>query len=252
MRRFTLACLAMLTATSAHAQEVYRNNFDAGGYYLAPGVVDSFGGLTNGALESAVIDGSINATGWAGNYWANRSGGVPTGTASNVSVLELTNLPSHSTVSLNFLLGLLESWDSTNGAPSPDLLDMTINGIPFLSGITTNNASGSLENYEGGNELVDSGQINGLSFYSDTLVGYDLIFPHTSSTLSIGFGSYGAGWQGGTDEAFGLDSFRKSLNGTAAVPEPSTWAMMLLGFGAIGFGLRRRRVTKSPARTELA
>lgn len=27
----------------------------------------------------------------------------------------------------------------------------------------------------------------------------------------------------------------------AAVPEPATWAMMLLGFGAIGFGMRRRR-----------
>jgi hypothetical protein len=26
-----------------------------------------------------------------------------------------------------------------------------------------------------------------------------------------------------------------------AVPEPSTWAMMLLGFGAIGFSMRRRR-----------
>jgi hypothetical protein len=26
-----------------------------------------------------------------------------------------------------------------------------------------------------------------------------------------------------------------------AIPEPSTWAMMLLGFGAVGYGLRRRR-----------
>jgi hypothetical protein len=25
------------------------------------------------------------------------------------------------------------------------------------------------------------------------------------------------------------------------VPEPSTWAMMLLGFGAIGFAMRRRK-----------
>ena len=30
---------------------------------------------------------------------------------------------------------------------------------------------------------------------------------------------------------------------TAAVPEPGTWATMLLGFGAIGFALRRRRRT---------
>jgi len=27
----------------------------------------------------------------------------------------------------------------------------------------------------------------------------------------------------------------------AAVPEPATWAMMLLGFGAIGFTMRRRK-----------
>lgn len=29
----------------------------------------------------------------------------------------------------------------------------------------------------------------------------------------------------------------------AAVPEPSTWAMMLLGFTVVGFAMRRRRVT---------
>lgn len=29
----------------------------------------------------------------------------------------------------------------------------------------------------------------------------------------------------------------------AAVPEPGTWAMMLIGFGAIGFAVRRRRPT---------
>lgn len=28
---------------------------------------------------------------------------------------------------------------------------------------------------------------------------------------------------------------------TGAVPEPSTWAMMLFGFGAVGFAMRRRR-----------
>ena len=42
-----------------------------------------------------------------------------------------------------------------------------------------------------------------------------------------------------------------SGNGTfyPAVPEPATWAMMLLGFGGIGFAMRRRR---QPALTQIA
>jgi hypothetical protein len=32
----------------------------------------------------------------------------------------------------------------------------------------------------------------------------------------------------------------------AAVPEPATWAMILMGFGAIGFASRRRRQPSLP------
>ena len=32
-----------------------------------------------------------------------------------------------------------------------------------------------------------------------------------------------------------------SVSSAAAVPEPATWAMMLLGFGGIGFAMRRGR-----------
>ena len=32
-----------------------------------------------------------------------------------------------------------------------------------------------------------------------------------------------------------------SITIAQAVPEPATWAMMLFGFGAVGFGMRRRR-----------
>jgi hypothetical protein len=35
--------------------------------------------------------------------------------------------------------------------------------------------------------------------------------------------------------------FARFTPSSAAVPEPSTWVMMLLGFGAIGFAARRRR-----------
>ena len=33
----------------------------------------------------------------------------------------------------------------------------------------------------------------------------------------------------------------------AQVPEPATWAMMLIGFGAVGFSLRFRRDRRAPA-----
>lgn len=38
-----------------------------------------------------------------------------------------------------------------------------------------------------------------------------------------------------------LNQVRLNLNQTSPVPEPATWAMMLLGFGAVGFSVRRSR-----------
>lgn len=44
-----------------------------------------------------------------------------------------------------------------------------------------------------------------------------------------------------SQNAFETDNF--AIN---AVPEPATWALMLLGFGAVGFTMRRRRNTLVP------
>lgn len=38
-----------------------------------------------------------------------------------------------------------------------------------------------------------------------------------------------------------LDGFKLSQVAVSAVPEPSTWMMMLLGFGFVGFSMRRRK-----------
>jgi len=48
-----------------------------------------------------------------------------------------------------------------------------------------------------------------------------------------------------TGTSRGLGSYSGNATFTPSVPEPSTWAMMLLGFGAVGFGMRRAR---KPAR----
>lgn len=67
--------------------------------------------------------------------------------------------------------------------------------------------------------------------------------PFTRYTLSFTAGGAGTakGFVGtSSNDNFGpiLDNF--SLSATA-VPEPATWAMMMLGFGIVGFGVRSRR-----------
>jgi hypothetical protein len=58
------------------------------------------------------------------------------------------------------------------------------------------------------------------------------------------------------DELFNANSFNvnkqawimlSEVEFTAAVPEPSTWIMMLLGFAGVGFGMYRRNVRPVPA-----
>lgn len=41
-------------------------------------------------------------------------------------------------------------------------------------------------------------------------------------------------------------AFTRTVEGVAPVPEPSTWALMLAGFGAVGYSLRRRTVKFAP------
>jgi hypothetical protein len=57
---------------------------------------------------------------------------------------------------------------------------------------------------------------------------------------SLGLGSYVTAFinQNGT---FGATSNSGAILEDGGVPEPATWAMMVIGFGAAGFALRRRR-----------
>lgn len=43
---------------------------------------------------------------------------------------------------------------------------------------------------------------------------------------------------------FEVDNIRFSNSASGAVPEPAAWAMMLVGFGAVGSSMRRRKTTR--------
>ena len=65
----------------------------------------------------------------------------------------------------------------------------------------------------------------------------------TDGAIATGSGAASRQWLvGAAFNSSNNDGFKiASLRATSAVPEPATWAMMLIGFGAAGVSLRRRR-----------
>jgi PEP-CTERM motif len=98
------------------------------------------------------------------------------------------------------------SFKGKNGATDTDLLSVFVNGI--LAAHTVNDG------------LTDQWSV------TDVPIHFGVLNNITINGISRGQGHYA-----GTAE----------FTPVAAVPEPTTWAMMLLGFGAVGFSIRRKR-----------
>ena len=91
--------------------------------------------------------------------------------------------------------------------------------------LTTTGAEGALDGNLAANRAFLSGSINGLNI----LVGQNFAFRWTDVNSA------------GNDHGLAIDDVSITTRLAAgAVPEPATWAMMMLGFGAMGFAMRRR------------
>lgn len=128
-------------------------------------------------------------------------------------------------------------------------------GAPVYRASGTFNVSGARQV---GYSFLVTGQDTGggATFYYDypisqTLTG-NLSYYEGSDTFEIGATTmpvltYVSGRGVDLDMQIGgrpFDSnYRIAIEYMPAIPEPSTWAMMLVGFGAIGFAMRRRKVT---------
>ncbi|MFN3371698.1 MAG: PEPxxWA-CTERM sorting domain-containing protein [Sphingomonadaceae bacterium] len=161
---------------------------------------------------------------------------------SGTTRFEAIGLGAHTHLRLKFDLAFIDSWDSLNGSPAPDILFVDFAGQSYQW--TVNNASGTIFAVWPGT-VVSTGTNLGYSSWADTVVRYEFLFPHTASDFSLSIRFGGAGFQGGLDESWGIDNFALSAifdsGGGGVVPEPATWAMMIAGFGLVGAALRRRR-----------
>lgn len=219
-----LSALALVLAASAPAMatQVFFTDFDSG----VPSEISGGGGA-----ESVQGFAGFGNPGnqFGGNLYRNSSVFPIVATT-----LTLNNLPEHDSLSIGFLLAFIDSWDSDNGTPAPDLFEVRVDGNLVLS-VTAANQSGS--NTYAGDQIAAYGAYGfgpynerAFDMYNEPLLNN---IPHTASSVTIEFSAAGVGWQGGLDESWGIDNLSVS-----AVPAPGAAGVLVLG--ALGVARRRR------------
>lgn len=139
------------------------------------------------------------------------------------------------------------------------LVNVTVSGTGQSNGTLLNDAFYSLSpagqrnnpNYQlafGTSPLMGSTTANAASnFIVGAVPAYNASHVY-SFILNTGLAQSAAGtlYFGVTDGVYSDNTGAFTINISQAVPEPATWAMMLMGFGMIGFGLRsyQRKSTK--------
>jgi hypothetical protein len=214
--------IAGSVAVPAHAEILFSNNFDAENSGSPSSTFSAFSGLY-------VASGPVHlvAQGANGLPCANDTGLCVNlkGTASSYGTLR-----SSSTFSFQAGDTVALSWD-LRGMRTTNFVGNFLYGFDFTgpATITTKNGTVSTSQLAGFDSLEGSS-----AFQTKTL---------SFSALSAGSFSFFLGGKFGNEEGMLLDNVvvqRTPALSPPAVPEPATWAMMLSGFGLLGFAARRR------------
>lgn len=233
----TFALSAFGTAVEATPIQVFYSDFDGTlPVEIAPGTATLTG-----------VQG-YNGLGPAGNQFGGNFLRSATG---NTVTLSLTGLPTHDTISLEFLFAAIDSLDGTGTFPAGDFFKIVFDGVTLFSESFANATASQIQSYVPpvGVELarhIDLGFSGPGGFFTDSAynLGADprfANFAHTGSTATIEFFIFGEGNQSLDDESWAMDNLRVSVTTRAAVPEPASLA--LLGIGIAGLAIMRRRKT---------
>ncbi len=226
MLRFTAYLIAALTCTSAAdaATFVFPSLAGTANVYQPDGSTDGTAptriAITGGSTITFSATGTISFNG-GGNF--NDPDGI--GSASNINVSATTDFSGFSAPHAGSLVGVFYS--PTVALPQPPAtLDFNTIGTGFT---TLAPLLGQV--FFIGDGLTGDGTGTVQSFTA----------PGGARSLYIGFADAGGynGTPGSYDDNLGSLAVTVNTSSvTSAVPEAATWAMMIVGFGAVGFALR--------------
>ena len=212
------------------------NDYDGGGTSDP-----AYGFAANAGAGATVPVGGYAGIGVGANVFAGNMFRNAATLAAQGSGGSFTNLPLGGRLSFSFLFAAIDSWDDGNAQFGPDNFELLINGSTVYS-TTVGNFPPSSTN---GGTLLSSGSFVGNSGFIDSAWDFTNVaglqsLPYAGTSVTYLFRASGAGWQGGDDESWAVDNFRISLDVPSAVPEPETYALMLLGLGAVAIITRRK------------
>lgn len=224
---FAVAAATLLLSSAAGATTLYSNNFDA-----------ENGGNT-----------ALNYTGFSGLT-------VTTGT------VDIVKSGDYGIVCAGGSGACVDLDGSTNQAgeiTSGSYAFNTGDSVTFSFDLSGNQRIGGSDNFHaafvfGANTLMTSYNLGGAWGPANVFNNISTTFVSTSSSISgNSFANYSINFVagqsgtvafklgGGSGNNIGPIADNLDLNLNGGVPEPATWAMMILGFGAAGSIIRRRR-----------
>jgi len=143
--------------------------------------------------------------------------------------------------------------------------DVKMSGVFNITGDVITSMKATVYNTVFGKQSADNVVVNvnspAIAYSPDGKFYYDNIFAHSNPALDIGgvlfttsantdgyWNLWGTGpnagalWASSSNGAYVVQEYGTlNVRGVSGVPELSTWAMMMLGFGALGFAATRRK-----------
>jgi len=220
---------ANVSPASASSVTIFSVDFDSG-------VPSEFSGVTTTEGVQGYAGLGTGSNFFGGNFLRNSS--VPEAS----TTLTLTNLPPHDSISLSYLLAIIDSWDGASGTcfATGDGFNVSVDGTTIFSEAFENSTCG-VQTYipPAGVELArrtNLGFNTGPTYFSDSAynMGLDPTFqniPHTASTLTIEWFTSGGGWQGGTDESWAIDNVQVFVHRTNSAPTAVAGGPYLVAVG---------------------